>query len=102
MLDWTGDSVTYHGDLSLDLGAQALFGDLFGRHYHCDAGTLVTNDITFSDRPNFVLTLRKPGGTRAQIDLGGGAPAYSGEVPVDSSARAFFDYLWKLCHCQQP
>src|ERR1019366_2609150 len=28
MLDWTGDSVTYHGDLSLDLGAQALFGDL--------------------------------------------------------------------------
>ncbi|MDR3720837.1 MAG: VWA domain-containing protein [Candidatus Acidoferrales bacterium] len=101
-LDWTGDSVTYHGDLSLDLGAQALFGDLFGRHYHCDAGTLVTNDITFSDRPNFVLTLRKPGGTRAQIDLGGSASAYSGEVPVDSSARAFFDYLWKLCHCQQP
>jgi hypothetical protein len=34
--------------------------------------------------------------------LGGSAPVYSGELPVDSSARAFFDYLWKLAHCQQP
>jgi hypothetical protein len=49
-----------------------------------------------------VLTLNKPGGTRAVIDLGGSAPAYSGDVPVDSSGRAFFDYLWKLCHCQHP
>ncbi len=102
MLDWGGDSVTYHGDLSLDLGARALFGDLFGRLYHCEAGTLMTNDVTSSAKPNFVLALRKPGGTRAQIDLGGTAPTYSGEVPVDSSARAFFDYIWKLCHCQQP
>ena len=82
--------MTYHGDLGLDAGAQALFGDLFGRRYHCDAGNLVTNDITFSDKPNFVLTLRKPGGTLAQIDLGGSAPAYSGDVPVDSSARGVF------------
>jgi VWFA-related protein len=102
MLDWGGDSVTYRGDLGLDLGAQALFGDIFGRRYHCDAGNLVANDVTFSDKPNFVLTLRKPGGTFAQIDLGGGAPAYSGDVPIDASARAFFDYIWKLCHCQQP
>jgi len=102
MLDWTGDSVSYHGEISIDVGAHALFGSLFSARYHCDAGSLIPNNIGSVATPNLVLTLSKPGGARAVIDLGGSAPAYSGDVPVDSSARAFFDYLWKLCHCQQP
>jgi hypothetical protein len=102
MLDWTGDSVSYHGEISIDVGAHALFGSLFAARYHCDTGSLIPNDISSTATPNLVLTLSKPGGARAVINLGGSAPAYSGEVPVDSSARAFFDYLWKLCHCQQP
>ena len=102
MLDWTGNAVSYHGDLSVAQGAPALFQNLFAERYHCEAGSLVSNDISSVATPNLVLTLREPGGTRAVIDLGGSAPTYSGEVPVDSSARAFFDYLWKLCHCQQP
>jgi len=102
MLDWAGDSVSYHGDLSVDLGARALYGGLFGAKYHCDAGSLIPNDAAAAGRPNLVLTLRKPDGHRAVIDLGADAPAYSGDVSVDSTGRAFFDYLWKLCHCQQP
>jgi VWFA-related protein len=101
-LDWTGDSVIYKGDLTIGQGARALFSDLFGRNFHCDAGNLVSNDVTSAAKPGLQLSLRKPGGTRAQIDLAGDAPAYSGDVPVDSSGRAFFDYLWKLSHCQQP
>ncbi len=102
MLDWAGDSVSYHGELSIDQGARALFQTLFSPRYHCEAGSLVPNDIGSVATPNLVLTLTKPDGTHAVIELGGSAPAYSGEVPVDSSGRAFFDYLWKLGHCQQP
>ncbi len=102
MLDWAGDSVSYHGELSIDQGARALFQTLFSPRYHCEAGSLVPNDIGSVATPNLVLTLSKPDGTHAVINLGGSAPAYSGEVPVDSSGRAFFDYLWKLGHCQQP
>jgi VWFA-related protein len=102
MLDWVGDSVSYHGELSIDQGAPALFKTLFASRYHCEAGSLVPNDISSVDVPNLVITLTKPGGTHAVIDLGGSAPVYAGEVPVDSSARAFFDYLWKLAHCQHP
>jgi VWFA-related protein len=102
MLDWTGDSVSYHGDLTVAQGAPALFQNLFSARYHCEAGSLISNNISSVATPNLVLTLNKPAGTRAVIDLGGSAPAYSGDVPVDSSGRAFFDYLWKLCHCQHP
>jgi VWFA-related protein len=101
-LDWTGDSVSYHGDLSLDQGAHALFTNLFGARYHCQAGALISNDANSTATPKLVLTLSKQGSTGAIVDLGGDAPVYTGELPVDSSARAFFDYLWKLCHCQQP
>jgi VWFA-related protein len=102
-LDWAGASVTYLGNLGIDQGAPALFNSLFGAHYHCDAGALVSNDPGSTAKPNLVLTLSKPGGgSRAVVNLGGEAPVYSGDVPVDPSARAFFDYLWKLSHCQQP
>jgi VWFA-related protein len=102
LLDWTGDALTYHGDLGIDQGARALFQSFFGARYHCEIGNLVPNDVTSSASPNFVLTFKRPDGSRALVNLGGDAPAYSGEIPVDSSARAFFDYLWKLAHCQQP
>ena len=102
MLDWTGESVSYHGDLAVETGARALFANLFAARYHCEAGSLIANNDSFPATPNLVLTFTKPGGTRAQVNLAGSAPAYSGDFPVDSSGRAFFDYLWKLCHCQQP
>jgi hypothetical protein len=95
--------VTYVGNLGIDQGAPALFNSLFGAHYHCDAGALVNNDPGSNAKPNLVLTLSKfSGGSRAVVNLGGEAPVYSGDVPVDPSARAFFDYLWKSSHCQQP
>jgi VWFA-related protein len=102
MLDWDGDGVSYHGQLGVDLGAHALYNSLFAGKYHCEQGSLTPNDISDANKPKLLLTLRKPDGRKALVDLGADAPSYSGEVPVDPSARAFFDYLWKLCHCQQP
>jgi len=102
LLDWTGDAVAYQGNLGVEQGARALYTTVFGGKYHCEEGSLVPNDISAVNTPNLVLTLRKPDGRKAVIDLGPAAPAYSGDVPVDPSGRAFFEHMGKLCHCQQP
>ena len=100
-LDWSGASLSYHGDIGVDQGAPAFFKSAYGAKFHCDSGKLVANDPTFG-APSFLLTFQNPSGTGVLVELGGDAPAYSGSLPVDASARAFFDYVWKLCHCQQP
>lgn len=102
LLDWSGSSLSYHGDIAIDQGAPAFFKISYGAKFHCDSGKLVANDPASDAAPNFLLTFQNPSGTGALVELGGDAPAYSGSLPVDASARAFFDYLWKLCHCQQP
>jgi len=101
-LDWTGGTVTYHGDVGIDQGAPAFFKSAYGAKFHCDAGKLVANDSSSQEQPSFLLSFRTPAGSGALVALGGDAPAYSGDLPVDASGRAFFDYLWKLCHCQTP
>lgn len=102
LLDWSGDKLWYHGNLGINQGAPALFKSLFGQRYHCDTGKLVPNDANSTAPPGYLLTFHSPSGPGALVELGGESPAYSGNLPVDASARAFFDYLWKLCHCQQP
>lgn len=101
-LDWSGATLSYHGDLGIEQGAPALFKTMYGAKFHCDAGSLVANDAASNAKPSYLFTFRNSTGSGALVELGGDAPAYSGNLPVDSSARAFFDYLWKLCHCQQP
>jgi len=101
-LDWSTGTLTYHGDLGIEQGAPAFFKSLYGAKFHCEAGSLVANDAGSGERPSFLFTFHSPTGTGALVELGGDAPAYSGSLQVDASGRAFFDYLWKLCHCQQP
>lgn len=101
-LDWSGSSLSYHGDVRIDQGAPAFFKSTYGAKFHCDSGKLVANDSAAGLVPNFLLNFQNPAGAGALVSLGGDAPAYSGTLPVDVSARAFFNYLWKLCHCQQP
>jgi VWFA-related protein len=100
-LDWTGDALYYHGDIGIEQGAPAFFKSLYGAKFHCDATGLVANDGS-SVKPSFLLNFQNVAGPRALVDLGGDEPAYSGNLQVDESARRFFDYLWKLCHCQAP
>ncbi len=102
VLDWSGSSLSYQGDVSINQGAPAFFQSLYGAKFHCEAGKLVAKDPASGATPNLLLTFRNPSGIGALVELGGEAPAYSGNLPVDASARAFFDYVWKLCHCQQP
>jgi VWFA-related protein len=102
-LDWSTDKLWYHGNLGIDQGAPAFFKSVYGAKYHCDGGKLVPNDPSASAAAvPYLFTFHSPAGPGALVQLGGDAPAYSGNLPIDPSAKAFFDYFWKLCHCQQP
>jgi VWFA-related protein len=101
-LDWGADKVTYEGDLGIELGAQGFFQKFFAGQYHCDAGNLVSNDPKSTTAPRLALALRGATGQGVLVDLTGTEPQYTGDLPVDPDARAFFAQVWKLCHCQAP
>ena len=60
------------------------------------------NDFAMKDPPNMVfrihqsknITLYSPDGREATIDFGGDAVVYSGDLPVDESAKIFFDAVF--------
>jgi VWFA-related protein len=101
-LDAKGNELLYVGKLGADRVAPAFFENVYGKGFHCEAGSLVPNDPASGGAPNFEFAFRNPDGLGVLIDLGGDQPKYSGELDVDSSAKAFFDRVWKLCHCQAP
>jgi hypothetical protein len=101
-LDWSAGKVTYQGDLGVELGASGFFQKFFAGQYHCQAGNLVSNDPNFTTAPKLALVLRGASGPAVLVDLTGTEPQYTGDLPVDPDARAFFSQVWKLCHCQAP
>jgi VWFA-related protein len=101
-LDSKDGELSYLGDLGADRVAPVFFHNVYDKGFHCEAGSLVPNDAASAGAPNLQFAFRNPAGLAVVIDLAGDQPAYSGALPVDSSAKAFFDRLWKLCHCQQP
>ncbi len=101
-LDWSAGKVTYQGDLGVELGASGFFRKFFAGQYHCQAGNLVSNDPKSTTAPKLALVLRGASGPAVLVDLTGTEPQYTGDLPVDPDARAFFAQVWKLCHCQAP
>ena len=101
-LDLSGDAIEYRGKLGIDLAAPALFREVYGEKFQCEAGTLVADSGSRGAQPELVFAFKNSAGLMAVVDLSGAAPAYSGALPVDASARAFFDALWKMCHCERP
>jgi VWFA-related protein len=99
-LDWGGDKLIYHGDLGVDQTAPAFFARFyFNSGFHCEAGKLIPSDPSSSQPPRLRLTFGNQNGLSATVDLEGAQPEYSGTLPVDDSAKAFFARLWYLCHC---
>ncbi len=101
-LDWARDTVSYQGDLAVAQGAPAFFHSLFGPAFHCEAGKLVSNNPASGTAPDFTFRFRSTSGPTAVVDLNGREPAYSGDLPVEPSAKEFFARVWNLCHCQGP
>lgn len=100
-LDWGGDKLVYTGDLAIQQAAPAFFSQFyFHQGYSCEAGTLKPNDPKSTDEPRMRLTFTNAAGQTATIDLKGDQPEYSGTLPIDDNAKAFFGRLWYLLHCQ--
>jgi hypothetical protein len=97
-----GDVLSYVGNVGVDRAAPAFFSYSYGKEFHCQSGSLVPNDPAANKAANFRFAFRNPSGLESIVDLTGDQPAYSGALSVDPSAKAFFDRLWRLCHCQVP
>jgi VWFA-related protein len=101
-LDSSGNALAYRGDIEIDQVVPAFFQATYGNRFHCQSGSLLPDAPASAVSAPLRFAFRSPSGLMVVIDLTGDQPAYSGALPVDSSARRFFDRLWKLCHCQRP
>lgn len=98
-LDWDGDSLSYHGDVGVGQAAPAYFHNTLGVTFHCEDGELIPRDASDA-KPDLHFNFKNPTGQTAGVDLTGSDPQYSGDLPVDPSAKPFFETLWYLCHCR--
>jgi len=101
-LQWLSGTVTYQGNVSTAGGAAALFKMLGGDKYHCQSGTLVPNDPQSTTPLKPALLLEGADGKSLIVDMSGEELQYSGSLAMDETGKAFFQEVWKLCHCQQP
>jgi VWFA-related protein len=98
-LDWNGDNLSYHGDIGVGQAAPAYFHDVLGVTFHCEDGELIPRDASDA-KPDLHFSFKNPTGQTAVVDLTGSEPQYSGDLPVDPSAKPFFETLWYLCRCR--
>jgi len=98
-LDWSGDTLSFHGDsAAAQQFAPAFFHHVIDPKFRCQDGQLVPRDAGDAT-PNLHFSFKNPSGQTAVVDLTGSAPQYSGDLPMDPSAKPFFEALWNLCHC---
>lgn len=100
-LVWRGDALLYQttGDMPLDKAAEGFSGYAFGGRFHCQDGHFAPVDVGDTD-PAMRFSFHNHIGKAVVVDLKGDAPVYVGDLPVDPSAQAFFDQVWKVSHCQ--
>jgi len=98
-LDWNGHNLSYYGEVGVPQGARAYFHEAFGSKFHCEEGKLIPSNAG-GESPNLQFSFENPAGETAVVDLTGSKPQYFGDLPVDPSAKPFFDTLWYLCHCR--
>ena len=100
-LDWSGDRVLYHpaGDMPVGQAANGFSSYAFGGRFHCQDGHFVPVDTADGD-PELRFTFHNHSGKLLVVDLKGEQPVYLGDLPVDPSAQALFEQVWKSSHCQ--
>jgi hypothetical protein len=98
-LNWKADALVYGGDLPLAASAPAFFSYAFGAKFRCQSARLVPIAPAGSEA-RLQATFRAQDGKQATVDLKGAQPEYSGDLAVDSTAKEFFNQVWKLAHCQ--
>jgi VWFA-related protein len=98
-LDWNGDVLLYRGDMPIGQSAAAFFNYAFGARFRCQAGSLVSIDPA-GGAPQLQFIAGNHDGKVVTVDLKGERPQYSGDLPVDPTAQAFFELVWRFAHCQ--
>ncbi|MFZ3201707.1 MAG: VWA domain-containing protein [Candidatus Acidiferrales bacterium] len=98
-LDWNGDKLSYIGDIGVAQTAPVYFHDAFGAMFQCEDGELIPRNAS-DQKPDLHFSFANPAGHTAVVDLTGSEPQYSGDLPVDPTAKPFFERLWYLCHCR--
>ncbi|HEX3371537.1 MAG TPA: hypothetical protein VHS08_03410, partial [Candidatus Acidoferrales bacterium] len=101
-LNWKGDSLIYQleGDMPLSKSANAFSGYAFAGRFHCQDGHFVAVDSADGE-PALRFTFHNHNGKVLVVDLKGDQPVFVGDLPVDDSARTFFEQVWKVSHCQE-
>jgi|SRR5665213_2885910 len=101
-LNWKGDTLMYQleGEMPLDKSANAFSGYAFGGRFHCRDGHFVAVNAADGE-PALRFTFHNHSGKVLVVDLKGDQPVYVGDLPVDASAQAFFEQVWKGSHCQE-
>jgi VWFA-related protein len=98
-LDWNGNVLLYRGDLPLEQSTSAFFDYAFGARFVCSEGRLVPKDPAGGEA-KLQFIVGNHDGKIATVDLKGAQAAYSGDLPVDATAKTFFGRVWRLSHCQ--
>lgn len=99
-LDWTGDRVTYVGDMPEEGAALAFFNSLYAG-FSCLDGSIVPagpkdGHHASSERPLGKLSFFSVDGThRVVVQLETKKLEYRGDFPIDGRGRAFFGFLWQ-------
>jgi VWFA-related protein len=99
-LDWGNGKLVYQGDLGIEQGAPAFFKYFLGADFHCGDEGLVANDAKPGHEASYLLGFTDDSGHIASVNLKGDQPEYSGDLPVDPSAKPFFQRLWYSYHCR--
>ncbi|HKS81242.1 MAG TPA: VWA domain-containing protein [Candidatus Acidoferrales bacterium] len=99
-MDWSKGAVTYSGDIPLNETSTFFFQSFFGPKFHCQSGNLVSNDSKSKASPILEFRFIDADGRFGVVDLRGAEPQYSGDLPFDASARAFFEAELALCQCR--
>jgi VWFA-related protein len=99
-IDWSKGTVSYEGDLPVAYTASFFFQSFYAQTFHCQAGNLAPNVADSKTVPNLEFKFVDATGKTGLVDLRGGDPQFSGDLPFDAKARALFQAELPLCHCR--
>jgi hypothetical protein len=101
ILQWDAERLIYSGDLPADASARGLFDSLWAKTYGCQGGQLLALSDKSTPAPQ-PLHFRADDTHSAEVYLNSkDGVQYSGNLPVDSSAKPVFEVLRKLYQCGQ-
>ncbi|HKW35544.1 MAG TPA: VWA domain-containing protein [Candidatus Acidoferrum sp.] len=99
-LEWSAEKLFYSGDMPPQASAGALFDSLFKKAYSCQSGRLLSiTDKTIPAPQPLHFNTDDNHGVEVFLD-GPAAVRYSGDIPIDESAKPLFEALRLLYQCR--